>query len=172
MNETITIQASKFNNQLHYEWEAKLIEQNEHFALIYCEANRTFIHHSKKKQFKIPYPSLEWFYFDRGYTIAISFKPEGLMYYCNITLPSKLNNHVLSFVDLDLDYVKEANEEWKVVDEDEFMIHQTVFGYPEHIISYAYQSLEQLQQAVKEMDAPFHLTLPELQEKLASVCIP
>lgn len=160
--ERVTIQARKYSKQLHYEWQANLIELTDSYGLVYCEAGRTFIHYSKQKQFIMPNPSLEWFFFDRGYTVAISFLPEGLMYYCNIALPAKYEEAAISFIDLDLDYLKEVNEEWKVVDEDEFILHQVTMKYDEATIQYAKQALLDLQQAVKHKNYPFSLQENEL----------
>lgn len=169
INEKITIQARKYGGRLHYEWQATLLEVTEDYALVYCEANRTFIHHSKQKQFNIPYPSLEWFFFKQGYTVAISFKPEGLMYYCNIALPATYLDGVISFVDLDLDYIKEAGEQWQVVDEDEFEHHQVVLHYSDDIIAFARSALTTLQQAVKTNVYPFSLTEQQCNQQLQNV---
>lgn len=160
----VTIQARKYSKQLHYEWDAHLIETNDSYSLVFCEAGRTFIHHSKQKQFTMPYPSLEWFFFDRGYTVAISFKPEGLMYYCNIALPASYEENIISFIDLDLDYLCEVDEEWKVVDEEEFALHQKTMNYDEQTVQFALQSLATLQQAVHDNSYPFSLKEAELKD--------
>lgn len=156
MNKPVTIQAYKFGGLLHYEWQAEIVQQTEQYVMVLCQANRTFIHHTKGTTFTIPYPSLEVFYFDQWYTAAISFQAEErLMYYCNIAMPVKLQNDVLSFVDLDLDYLKEPDEDWKVVDREEFERHQQQYSYPAELVEQAEQGLQTLQQVVASGQFPF-----------------
>lgn len=155
-NEVVTIRAYKYENKLHYEWEAQLLELTEQYAIVACHAKRIFTHHTKQKQFVMPYPSIEIFYFDRWYTFSVSFREQGqLMYYCNIAMPAKYEDCVISFVDVDLDYIKEPDEDWKVVDEDEFIHNQQQLNYPAELIAVAYKGLEELKQAVAEGEFPF-----------------
>jgi len=156
MNKPVTIKAYKYGNRLHYEWQAEIIEQTEQYVMVLCRAERKFIHHTKGKVFTMPYPSLEVFYFDQWYTAAITFQaPERLMYYCNIAMPVKLENDVLSFLDLDLDYLKEPDEDWKVVDREEFEKHQQLLGYSEELIQKAELGLQHLQEKVAAKQFPF-----------------
>lgn len=156
MNKSVTIQALKYGERLHYEWDAEIVEQTEQYVMVLCRAGRSFIHHTKGKTFTMPYPSLEIFYFNQWFTAAITFQSEErLMYYCNIAMPVRLENDVLSFVDLDLDYLKEPDEDWKVVDREEFEKHQQEFGYPQQLVEQAELALQQLQQRVADRQFPF-----------------
>jgi protein associated with RNAse G/E len=156
----VTIQAYKYGNRLHYEWQAEIIELTESYVMVLCRAERQFFHHTKGKVFTMPYPSIEVFYFNQWFTAAITFQTEHrLMYYCNIAMPAKLENDVISFIDLDLDYLKEPDEDWKVVDRDEFMKHQQELGYSQELIDQAELGLQQLQQRVEGKLFPFDGTI-------------
>ena len=105
----------------------------------------------------MPYPSIELFFLKEWYTVAITFQSaDRLMYYCNIAQPSVLDDQVLSFVDLDLDYIKEPDESWKVVDEEEFIAHQQLFGYSPQLVARAEQALEELKQLIEGEQFPFN----------------
>ena len=156
MRKPVQIQAFKYPNRLHYEWEADLIELNEHYAMVACHAGRKFHHHTKQKQFIMPYPSIEIFFFDEWYTFSVSFRDNGeMMHYCNIAMPAQYKDNIISFIDLDLDYLQEPHEDWKVVDEDEFAHNQQVLQYPEALIEGARLGLEKLQRIVATKQSPF-----------------
>lgn len=152
----VQIQAFKYPNRLHYEWQADLIELNEQYAMVACHAGRAFQHHTKQKQFIMPYPSIEIFFFKEWYTFSVSFREnEEMMHYCNIAMPAQYKDNIISFIDLDLDYLQEPHEDWKVVDEDEFAHNQQIFKYPEHLIAGARLGLAKLQQIVETNQFPF-----------------
>lgn len=153
----VQIQAYKYPQQLHYEWSADLIQLTPQYAMVACHAGRAFQHHTKQKQFIMPYPSIELFFFDEWYTFSVTFREnEEMMFYCNIAMPAKYDNGIISFVDLDLDYLKEPHESWKVVDEDEFLHNQHKFNYPKDLIEGALEGLKQLQQMVHSQQFPFN----------------
>jgi len=157
MGKPVTIRAYKYGERLHYEWPAEIIEKTDEYVMVMCRAGRTFTHHTKGKTFIMPYPSIEVFYFNQWYTVAITFQSaDRLMYYCNIAEPALLNDDVLSFVDLDLDYIKEPDEDWKVVDEEEFIAHQQQFGYSAQLIARAELALEELKQLIESKQFPFN----------------
>lgn len=157
MNRPVTIQAYKYGGRLHYEWPAEIIYQNEQYVMVLCRAGRALTHHTKGKTFTMPYPSIEIFFFDEWYTCAITFQsPERLMYYCNIAMPAELKEGALSFLDLDLDVLKEPDEDWKVVDRDEFIAHQKELNYPAELVARAELALEQLQQQIETKQFPFN----------------
>lgn len=156
LRKSVQIQAFKYPDTLHYEWEAELIELNEQYAMVACHAGRAFQHHTKQKQFIMPYPSIEIFFFEEWYTFSVSFRDNGeMMYYCNIAMPAQFNNNIISFLDLDLDYLQEPYEDWKVVDEDEFIHNQQAFKYPQQLIVGAQLGLAKLQQLVASHGFPF-----------------
>lgn len=153
---SVQIQAYKYPNRLHYEWEADLIELNEQYAMVVCHAGRKFHHHTKQKQFIMPYPSIEIFFFAQWYTFSVSFRDnDELMYYCNVAMPAQYDCDIISFVDLDLDYLREPGEDWKVVDEDEFIYNQQQLNYPQEMIRNAELGLEKLKQLAAAEQFPF-----------------
>ncbi|WP_373233249.1 DUF402 domain-containing protein [Cohnella sp.] len=168
----ITIQAYKYGNRLHYEWETILLEQTDTYVLVLGEYGRKLKHHSKGKNFEVNNWTLEYFSFVDWFTVSGDIRHGKIyQYYCNINQPAKLVNDVVSFVDLDLDYVYRDGI-WKVVDEDEFENHSIQFSYPLELINSARQELLQLQERIERKLYPFDGTLqrwiPKIQTRFVS----
>lgn len=53
--------------------------------------------------------------------------------YCNVAKPTLFKNEEISFVDLDLDFIQEKNNQWTVVNEDEFELNSIKYGYPKEL---------------------------------------
>ena len=156
----VTIRAYKYPAKLHYELNAELIELTDQYAMVRSEAGRTFKHYTKQKEFIIPYVSIEWFFFNRGYTVAATIKEnEEVMYYCNIAEPAQYIDGVVSFVDVDLDYIKEVGEQWKLVDKDEFEQNSKLFSYPAALMEAALSSLERLKLDIAQDQYPFNISV-------------
>lgn len=160
------MKSMKYPDIPHYEWKGRLLRKTPEYVMVLCESGRELKHHTKNTTFTIDVTSLEYFFFKEGYTVAMEIE-EGkiLSYYCNIAMPSMLNGNQLSFVDLDLDVVKRRNEDWIVVDEDEFEVNSVKYGYPAALKEYALMSLELLQNKVSKGLFPFDESDLELVRK-------
>lgn len=163
MDNVIYMKSLKYPDIPHYEWKGHLLRKTPEYVMVLCESGREMIHHTKNTTFTIDVTTLEYFFLKEGYTVAMEIE-EGkiLSYYCNIALPSVLNGNQLSFVDLDLDMVKERYQDWKVVDEDEFELNSVKYGYPAALKKYALKSLELLQQKIVDASFPFDGSVPKL----------
>lgn len=168
----VKVQAYKFGDRLHYEWETLLLERTDDYVVLLGEAGRKLKHHTKGQTFEMSDWTIEWFSFVDGFTVSASVRDGRIaQYYCNINLPSTFEDGVVAFVDLDLDYVWRDGV-WRVVDEDEFEAHSVVYGYPAELIYYAREQLLRLQERVERNVFPFDGTLerllPELQARFFS----
>ena len=159
LNKHIKIKALKFPDIPHYEWEGEILEKTEHYLLVLCKSGRELIHHTKNEVYIINTTSIEYFPLKKWYTAAMEIE-EGtgalISAYCNIAMPSVLNQNEISFIDLDLDFIKRKNEDWEVVDEDEFEINSMKFQYPEELKNEALKALEKLKQDVANSIFPFN----------------
>ncbi|GAB3059051.1 DUF402 domain-containing protein [Salinicoccus sesuvii] len=154
--ETTTISAFKYDGSLHYSWDADIIEKTEDYLLVKGRAGRQLRHYTKKQTYICPTPSLEFFSLKEGFTVNIDIHPDGdLEYYCNIALPSEYKNGQIHFVDLDVDFVKMPDADWKLMDYDEFKSNSQLFNYPDHILSFVNQSIEALEEKIKTRVFPF-----------------
>lgn len=155
----ITIQALKYGDQLHYEWETSLLEKADTYIIVLGEKSRKLRHHTKQKVFTVDNWTIEFFSFVEWFTVSADVIGGKIkQYYCNINEPAKINGNTVSFVDLDLDYVQ-RNGEWKVVDEEEFAINAVKFSYPDDLIRKARQELTNLQDRITNYRFPFDGTI-------------
>ncbi|WP_261300688.1 DUF402 domain-containing protein [Paenibacillus andongensis] len=167
MDNQITIQALKYGNIRHYEWNTILLEKTDSHIIVLGEYGRKLNHYTKQKVFTVETWTIEYFPFDSWFTVSADVVGGKIhQFYCNINQPAKIEGNTVSFVDLDLDYVQ-RNGEWKVVDEDEFESNAIKFAYPEALIHKASQELQDLKELVRNQTFPFDGSL----EKFID-CIP
>ncbi|TDQ36617.1 DUF402 domain-containing protein [Aureibacillus halotolerans] len=160
MSETIHLNAMKYPDVLHYEWHGERLLQTDEYIAVLCKPGRELIHHTKNNVFTIHNTSLEIFFFKEWCTVAIEFEQGQIVsYYCNVAMPSVLEENKLHFIDLDLDLVKEKNQAWTVVDEDEFEENLLKYKYPLELQEEARNALVRLQEKAKRAEFPFNETV-------------
>lgn len=169
MGKVIRIQAQKYPNIPHYEWEGELLEHTDEYVLVLCKPGRKLIHLSKNQVFTINNTSLEFFSLKDWFTVAMQVEQGKITaYYCNVATPSKFGE-ILSFVDLDIDLVKERGKEWEVVDEEEFKMNQVKYQYPTEMINRAIATTAQLKQKALHSVFPFDETLLQVLNRINHV---
>ncbi|SNZ14166.1 protein associated with RNAses G and E [Terribacillus aidingensis] len=156
MKEIIHLKSYKYPNIPHYEWKGQLLQKKPDYAMVLCEKGRELKHHTKGITFTIDVTSLEYFFFKEGFTVAMEVGAgEILSYYCNIATPSVFEGDELRYIDLDLDLIKKRNENWQVIDKDEFESNAVKYSYPPDLKSYALKSLELLRKRINTASFPF-----------------
>jgi protein associated with RNAse G/E len=157
LGKVIKIRALKFPDILHYEWEGELLRHTADYVLVLCQPGRKLIHHTKNKVFIVNNTSLEFFFLKEWFTVAMEVEDGNVVSaYCNVAKPSVLINDEISFIDLDLDYIREKNKEWEVVDEDEFESNSIKYKYPVELKNEAVKALARLKEEVRKGNFPFN----------------
>lgn len=138
------IEARKFDGRPpHYSWGGYVLKQTKDYLIVANIPGRTLHHHRRATVYTYDNYSLEFYPFEADFTVGLDIERTGEMsYYCNICLPSVLQDETLSFIDLDLDLVY-RNGVWQVVDEDEFMENQRLYHYPVELIERTRASFDQ-----------------------------
>jgi protein associated with RNAse G/E len=151
----VRIQALKYGNRPHYEWETTLLERTDAHVFVLGQYGRKLRHYTKGKTFTVENWTIEFFPFDCWFTVSADIVDGRIaQYYCNICQPARMENDTVSFVDLDLDLVYRDGR-WAVVDEDEFALHAVQFSYPPELIERAELELESLRERVRQQRFPF-----------------
>lgn len=146
----------KYDQQLHYEWSSHVIEETDDYVLLYAGPGRTLQHHTRGACYTYDSHSLECFMRHEGFTLQLDLEHDGTMrWYSNIGLPSTMTDEAIHFVDLDLDFVTEQPNEWRLVDEEEFEINQMRYGYPDALISYVWQTVDEVRHRMRHRQFPF-----------------
>lgn len=157
MGKMIKIKAFKYPDIIHYEWQGQIFKQTADYILVLCHPGRTLIHHTKDQIFTFNDLSLEIYPLKEWYTAAMVIE-EGKIssYYCNIATPPALKNNDIHFIDLDIDLVREKNQDWQVTDMDEFQLNSKRYQYPLKLKEDALNSLSRLKNKVKNKVFPFN----------------
>lgn len=151
----LTIIAYKYPDRPHYEWTGNMLIKTDDYVLVQGQAGRRLVHHTRGQTFTYATQSLEYYPLNAPFTVNIDFDAHGASYHCNVCLPPRLDGDILSFVDLDLDYVRNPVGTWQVVDRDEFLVNQRSFAYPARLIEQAEAALADLIKRVTEGRFPF-----------------
>ena len=74
-------------------------------------------------------------------------------------MPIEYKNNVISYVDLDIDFIKIDDKEWEIHDEDEYYVHKIEMEYPETVTNIVdfikKQLLELLQNSLYPFDGTY-----------------
>ncbi|MGH7486752.1 MAG: DUF402 domain-containing protein, partial [bacterium] len=86
-------------------------------------------------------PLLHFLWTDRYYSIYDTCEPHGRRHwYGNVQTPVCFRGDVISYIDLDLDIVKERGQAPKLVDVDEFLKQSRALSYPCEVIDRAWDA--------------------------------
>ncbi len=163
MKKDTTINALKFDGKVHRSWKANLIEQKAN-SLLFVGKFEEEVSHKQLGVIRRSTLSYEYYWLDRWYNIFRFHEPDGALrnYYCNINLPPKFENGVLSYVDLDIDVLVWRDFSFEILDIDEFGENSQLFKYPISVIEKCYDTIKELEYLIKNRLFPFDFIEIEL----------
>lgn len=130
----IEVRSCKFDGSVHRTWKARLVERSEQRLVLDGEF-----------EFEVQHPLLgtiergaktrEVFWTDRWYSVFQFLDGGGgiRIEYVNINLPPTLNDLELTFIDLDVDILIQADGTYSILDEDEFQTNAALYNYPAEV---------------------------------------
>jgi protein associated with RNAse G/E len=152
----ITVRAHKYDGSAHRSWCARVLRQ-EGSLIVLDAVFAEEIQHDLLGTIKRGTSSLEYYWLDRWYNIFRFQQPSGELrsYYCNVNIPPEFDGEVLSYIDLDIDILVNADFSFSVIDQDEFEQNASTYGYPDEVRNQARLAVEQLTQLIETRDFPF-----------------
>src|SRR5262249_36735286 len=104
----------------------------------------------------------EYYWLDRWYNILRFLNDDGStrFFYCNITTPPKLENGVLTYVDLDIDVLALPDLSYEVLDLDEFDQNARRYGYSDELKIKADTAVKELTSMIDARVFPFGVEFP------------
>ena len=155
----IVVRARKFNGLEHRSWSARVVSQEG--SLITLDA--TFaaeVQHDLLGTIPQGTVSLEYYWLDRWYNVFRFSEPGGNLriFYCNVNFPPEFDGHVLSYIDLDIDVLVNADFSYSVLDEDEFEANADIYRYPAEVKRHARGALSELKMLIESRSFPFSAT--------------
>ena len=77
------------------------------------------------------------------------------LWYCNVTTPPTYDGQQIGYIDLDLDVTVRPNGCIELLDQDEFEVHQKLYGYPRDVIDRAESAARELRCLARSGSFPF-----------------
>lgn len=141
----ITVNSRKYDGSLRRSWSAHLIQRSEGHILLegYFE---TEVRHPELGIIAKGTRSVEAFFFDRWYNYFSFYEPnrEFRNHYINISMPPRMIDDAVDYVDLDIDVIIWPDERIEVLDEQEFRENARLYNYPNDVVS----KVEELKQEI------------------------
>ena len=100
--------------------------------------------------------AIMFFYKKNWFNIIAQIKDDGTFYYCNIASPYIIENHVLKYIDYDLDLRVFNDGAFKILDRNEYNYHKKLMNYPEEINYIIKEELSNLIEMKKASEFPFN----------------
>jgi protein associated with RNAse G/E len=149
------LRATKYDGTAHWIQPFQVISDDGNLLVASYRA-RTPIYTSRG-EFRSPYDSLVYFWRDRWFNVFRLSRPGcGLaLWYCNVTTPPTYDGHQIGYIDLDLDVTVRSHGGIELLDQDEFEVHQKMYGYPEGVIEQAEQAANDVIQLAEARGYPF-----------------
>ena len=97
-----------------------------------------------------------FFYKKNWFNIIAQIKDDGTFYYCNIASPYIIENHVLKYIDYDLDLRVFNDGAFKILDRNEYNYHKKLMNYPDEINYIIKEEMTSLIEMKKASVFPFN----------------
>ena len=154
--ELITVRVLKYDGAEYRRWNARVARRVG--SLLVLEAEFEFdVQHPLLGDIQRGTRTIEYYWLDRWYNVFQFFAADGStrLYYCNVNLPPKLEDDVLTYIDLDIDILVQPDLSYQVLDLEEFAANGGRYGYPEEIKRQAQAAGDELLSMIERGAFPF-----------------
>jgi protein associated with RNAse G/E len=131
----MTVQVYKKDTIPHYNWETVKIFEEGKGIICYKKGPRTLNHQTRGKIFTFPTDVIEYYWYETPFSLHVSLDQEKkvLHYYSNIHSLPIFDHGDISFIDYDLDVIREDISPAYIVDQEDFERHRILYNYSEEI---------------------------------------
>lgn len=152
----IIVRVLKYNGTEYRRWSARIASCND--SLIVLDAEFEFdVKHEVLGEIPRGTRTAEYYWFNRWYNIFRFLEEDGStrLWYCNINTPPKLENGVLSYIDLEIDVLVQPDFTYQVLDIDEFEQNAKLFGYPDEVRRDVKRAIAEVTSLIQARQFPF-----------------
>lgn len=154
MSKQIRVISTKYNGSPRDEWPAQIMSQQGTQIVIYVAAGTEEIIKGIRRGI-IEHAYTGWYWTDRWYNIWHFERSAGVVFFANVSMPCRLDDQILRWIDLDLDIVQFADGSIVVEDQEEFEQHCQLFAYPPEVIDNALAARDELLHLARVGAFPF-----------------
>lgn len=150
------IYAYKHNGDFHRMWsESEVLQETKDYMVLNTK-NNTRVIESTNHCWYTKEEAICYFSKKRWFNIIIMYKPNEVVYYCNLASPILLELDTLKYIDYDLDLKYFVNSKKIVIlDKKEFAVNKFKYEYPEWLEEKVQQELKILTTWAKNEIGPF-----------------
>jgi uncharacterized protein len=156
LTKTIVVRVLKFDGTEYRRWNARLASRQGSLLVLEAEFDVEVIHELLGT---IPAGTrtIEYYWLDRWYNVFRFLKDDDRtsLFYCNINVPPRFEDDVLTYVDLDIDILVNPDLSYQVLDLDDFERNVSLFGYPDETCRRAKLAMNELVSMIAARDFPF-----------------
>ena len=133
VGETVHLEFRKWDDRLHYHWDASVLETHTDRVLVGMKAGTVFHHVTRGHEIALPHDGELAFWDGRWFSGGPDFAPDTrrvLEYYFNVGTPPEFTSGRITVIDLELDLKARPDLTLEEFDRDEFVEAKASFGYP------------------------------------------
>jgi len=156
MSERIIVKVLKYDGSDYREWSGVLSRRDG--SLLQLDAAFSIdVSHELLGQIQRGTRLVEYYWLDRWYNIFRFLHKDGStrLFYCNVTTPPKLEDQLLTYVDLDIDILVLPDCSYEILDADEFEANASRYGYAEEIKLRSQEAVDELMSMIERRVFPF-----------------
>lgn len=154
------IRSYKHDGTFHREWQKNIaLHQTEHILI--GMNNKTKMVEANGKSFTTKEPALFYFHKHHWFNVVRILHKENPYFYCNISSPFTYNDHLLTYIDYDLDVIVQDDFSYEVLDEEEYEINKQKMNYGKEVEYEVNESVMILKKWIRTRKGPFHRNFTE-----------
>lgn len=143
IGDRLQIQCYKHNQKVHCCWcEAIILDIHKDY--IVCGNDRTLVIEEDGRTWRTKEPAILYFFKHKWFNTIAQLKEDGIYYYCNIASPYIIEDHVIKYIDYDLDLRIFPTGEYKILDRMEYKSNREKMHYSEKLDRAVKNGLDEL----------------------------
>ena len=152
--EFVTIQSYKHDGHLHRTWRDTMVLKTSEYSLIGVN-DHTLVTESDGRRWVTREPAIVYFHKKYWFNIIAMIREKGVSYYCNLASPYVLDDEALKYIDYDLDLKVFPDNNYRVLDEEEYKQHAKQMNYSKELDRILKKQLELLIDLATKREGPF-----------------
>ena len=153
----ISVRVLKYDGREYRHWNANLVSSDGSLIVLAGEFE-VEVEHSQMGRIPLGTRTVEYYWLGRWYNVFrfLGDAGETRLWYCNVNMAPVVEDSLITYVDLDIDVLVQADFSYQILDLDEFEHHARTLSYPEEVQELAKNALAELISRVESRKFPFN----------------
>jgi protein associated with RNAse G/E len=151
----VTVQFFKYPDRLHWRHEMRRLGEDEHGVWLGAAAGAV-VQRGTEPPVDLDRPFVQLITPSSFWSLIYNGEHYKYPVYVDIATPAEwINDHRVEMIDIDLDVVRLLDGSVAVLDEDEFLAHRGLLGYPDWLVDRARTTAAELVLKLETREEPF-----------------